>query len=100
MTQPTITESGRVSLDVNVSMSRFATKEERRRSTLPPMSCGFELDMRDHTKVTRTYCLVQASGSVMHIDISVDELEELTKVMREEIKRINEGKYVEKVVAQ
>ena len=91
MQKPILDEKGNVHLDTTVSLHKNPIN-------LTGLSVSFELGM-DYHSVDNTYCIVRSHSHTMNFDIGPEQLEEMARLMREEIKKIEDGKYVEVVKA-
>ena len=92
MTQPTLTENGYVQLDTTVKLGKNPID-------LTGVTLGIELGM-NYCSVDNTFCQVRTNSHIMSFNVTPEELEEMARLLREEIKRTNEGKYLQKVIAQ
>ena len=92
MTQPTLTENGHIQLDKTITLWKNPIETTG-------VTLGFDLGM-NYCSVDNTYCQIRTKSHGMSFNITPEQLEEMARLMREEIKRINEGKYLQKVVAQ
>ena len=89
MQKPILDEKGNVHLDTTVSLHKKFVSS----TSCPGLSVGFELGM-DYHSVDNTYCIVRSHSHIMNFDIGPEQLEEMARLMREEIKKIEDGKYV------
>ena len=89
---PILTEKGYVELDAFVRLGKNPIDKTG-------MSLGIELGM-DYCSVDNTFCLVRTKSHVMSFDITPEQLEEMARLLREEIKQVHEGKCMTHQITQ